>query len=398
MTAGWNFQLRAIGFCLGLSLCLALASVGLSAPLPPAQHSVRPLRIAVLTPRNDAFWTLFGQIAQAAGKDLGVEVEWLPALNDPRKHLADALAALRRPNKPDALILKNYDGTGQQILEAAEKAGVYSLLIEEGFSGEQAQQMGRPRQKYKYWLGEFLPDNFESGYQLTQMLIAEAQQRFGKHPLQMVAIGGNMNEGSSAERIQGMMVALREHPEVILHEIAAAYWQADAARIKTERLLQAYPETRIIWTNNDTMPVGAADAVTYLRQKGWLKQQPLIGGQGTTPPAARDVWSQKVNVSVGGQFLTAGFGVVLLYDFLRGHDFASESTMMRLQLFPFNKANVARYYQAFAGSDTPNQWNQIDFRRFSKAYNPQLHKYNFGFQAILEQLSRAALTAPSQAR
>lgn len=383
MIAGSSFRVRH-----GLLLLLAwLLLSGQRPPSAPASQRRAGLHVVLFTPRDDAFWTLFARIAQASARDLGVELEWMPALNDSRKQLRDALAVLqRKTHRPDAILLKNFDGTARPILEAAERAGVYSLLFEEGFSGKDADEMGQPRDKFPHWLGNFIPDSFEAGYDLTQGLIAEAKRRFPGQPLSMVAIAGNMIEGSSSQRVQGLMAALREHPEVLLNEIAAGYWQEEAARIKTRRLLEAYPETQIVWTNNDTMPLGASKAMDSLAAAGLLPRRPVLGGCGTTPPAATDVAQRRVDLSVGGHFLIAGFLLDLLYDYFHGHDFASESTDMRLQLFTFDRDSVRRYEQAFAGDKALSGWEQVDFRRFSKTLHPELIKYPFGFRAVLNQL------------
>lgn len=364
-----------------LLICVAL----FSGPALPQTALKKNVHILLITPRNDAFWTLFADIAQATGQDLGAQITWKPAMNDAQKQLKDAMLALQSPDKPDAIIMKNFDGTAVPIVQAAEKAGVYTLLIEEGFHPEEARTVGRPREKYSYWLGEFLPDNFESGYQMAKLLIHKAQKRFHSPRLEMLAIAGNMNEGSSLNRVKGLFAALSEHPEVILHEISAAYWKEEDGQIKAKRLLQAYPNTHMIWTNNATMPLGAFKAVQELTKSGQIKHRPLIGSQGTTPPAAMDVWQKRVDASTGSQFLAAAFSVVLLYDYLQGYDFASESTLMRLQVYNFDQANVENYARAFANPGQNQQWQHIDFRRFSKAWNPGLQKYPFGFQPILDQ-------------
>ncbi|HEY9840929.1 MAG: ABC transporter substrate-binding protein [Candidatus Sericytochromatia bacterium] len=353
----------------------------------PAKRT-RPLHVVLLTPRSDAFWTLFAQITRATAQDLGIRLEWISALNDPKKHLRDALAVLNRQHdKPDAIMLKNFDGTARPILEAAEKAHVYSMFFEEGFNSEEARAVGRPREKFKYWLGEFLPDQFEGGYELAKQMIIRAKRRFPGQKLSMLAIAGNMIEGVSFDRVQGMFVALREHPEVLLNEIAAGYYKEEPARIKALRLLQAYPGTQMVWAINDTMPMGVAKAMDELQAKGLLPQRPLLGGCGTSPPAAADIKQHRVDVSVGGHFLVSGFILTMLYDYFHGHDFASESMVMRLQFYTFDKDNIDTYYRAFHRSDGKDGWEQVDFRRFSKTLNPALIKYPFGFQAILDQLN-----------
>ena len=343
--------------------------------------TVKRPHVVVLTPRNDAFWTLFATVSQAAAQDLNIELEWLPALNDPQKQLRDALAVLERPTPPDALIYKNFDGTAVPILKAAEAKKVYSILFEEALTPEETRQYGVPREHFKYYLGELLPDNLEAGYELLEALVtmAKAQQyQDAQGRIHLLALGGNMNEASSSERIKGLQIALQNHPEVLLHEIGAGYWQEPAAYSVMRRLLPAYPQTHVIWTANDTMPVGAYRAAQE------VGVSPLIGGMGSTPPAAVDVWEKRVDASVGGHFLQGAFALVLLRDFFSGYDFAAESTLMRLRLFTFTRQNVKSYAQALSDND----WNKVQFETFSRAYTPGLSKYQFGFLPILQQLSR----------
>ena len=130
------------------------------------------------------------------------------------------------------------------------------------------------------------------------------------------------------------------------------------------------------------MPVGARLAADTLGKTGLV-----IGGIGTTPAAAQDLQTGKVDLSVGGNFLLGGFAMVLLHDYFKGYDFASESTMMRLNLYSFNSQNVGDYARAMRG----NNWQQVDFSVLSKAHNRKLYTYNFGFAPILAQMRQSSL-------
>ncbi len=375
---------RWFKFSLGLCLLGLLLLPGFSDQPVQAKNSQR-LHVALLTPRNDAFWTMFYTITQAAADDLKIDLEWLPALNDPQKQLKDATELLQRKhNRPDVLVYKNYNGTAIPILKMAEAAGVYSLIFEESLTPEEAKTHGRPREKYAHWLGEIVPDNIDAGFRLMEALIAKAKQTGrvdSQGRIQMIALAGNMEEGSSSERIQGLQIALQSHPEVLLHEIAAGFWKEPVAQQKTHRLLQTYPDVVAVWTANDTMPVGARRAADALG-----KPDLLIGGTGTTPAAAQDLQAGKVDLSVGGNFLLGGFVMVLLHDYFNGYDFASESTMMRLNLYLFNRQNVSDYARAMQS----NNWQQVDFGALSKAKNHSLYTYNFGFAPILAQMRQRA--------
>lgn len=371
---------------------LAFFLVALSLPHSQAQGTQKRFHVVLLTARKDAFWTMFANITQAAADDLNIELEWLPAMNDHNKQLADALAVLKRThNKPDALIYKNFNGTAEPILKAAEAAGVYSMMFEEALPPDISTATGRPREKYRYWLGNFIPDNSECGHEIAQQLIHMAKRRGLQDEqgrLQMVIFGGNMDENSSGDRIHGSLIALQKYPEVLLHEIVAGFWKEPIAYEKTKRLLAAYPDTDIILALNDTMAIGARKAIDEMG----LEHEVLIGGIGTTPPAAIDLADGRTQISVGGQFLTGAFTLVLLHDYLHGLDFAEESTMMSLGMFPFNRSLVQPYAQAMRSHKS---WEQIDFRRFSKVYNPEMQHYHFGFQTILEQLQEEQAQHPA---
>ncbi|MGV3525601.1 MAG: ABC transporter substrate-binding protein [Candidatus Sericytochromatia bacterium] len=366
---------------LGLGMLLQTASS------PSLAMPARRYRVALLTPRNDAFWTLFATIAQAAAKDLNLDLEWFPALNQPHKQLADAKRLLARTHqRPDALIFKNYEGTAGPILELAEKAGVYSLMFEESFNAQEQQKYGRPREKYKYWLGEFLPDNVEAGYDALLGLARQARAKGWKGPLPVLALAGNPSEGSSLERLRGLQAALQAEPELLLLDIISAYWRRDLAQQKVQRALEREPGIRLIWSANDTMPMGARQALKTWQSNHVNTPDILISGIGSTPEAALDVSKGQVDLSVGGQFLLAGFTLVLLHDYLHGRDFAVESTLMRLRLYPFDQRNILRYTRAMS---RPKPWEQIDFRQFSKIHHRELQTYRFGFEAVLAQLDRA---------
>lgn len=283
-----TFRFSARKWCMLACLLLNLGGQSAAAVVP-----AHKFRVALFTPRNDEFWTMFSKLAQAACQDLGMELEWHPAMNKHEKQLADAKAVLNRQwPKIDAMVFKNFNGTAGPMMELAEKAKVYSLTIEEGYTVTEQEKYGSPREKLKYWIGEFLPDNHDVGFELTSLLVqmAHQQKRYDAHQrIQMAVVAGNMPEGSSQERIQGLYIALQQHPEVLVHQMVAGYWKKNIAYRKTQRLMQDYPQMGTFWTANDTMPAGVYQAVEAYRQRHPQYPKALIGGTGSTPPAAFDV-------------------------------------------------------------------------------------------------------------
>jgi len=46
-----------------------------------------------------------------------------------------------------------------------------------------------------------------------------------------------------------------------------------------------------------------------------------------------------------------------------------------------DKSNVEKFTKVFG----KQQWNKIDFRKFSKVHNSNLKKYDFSLEAVLQQ-------------
>lgn len=79
--------------------------------------------------------------------------------------------------------------------------------------------------------------------------------------------------------------------------------------------------------------------------------------------------------------MLGAWALVVVYDHHNGHDFAHrEGLEMTQPMFSlFDLALSARFVKLFG----EGRFDAIDFRRFSKFQNPQLRRYNFEFQQLL---------------
>lgn len=346
--------------------------------------SENKLTFAYLTPRGDDFYKYSYTIAKAACKDLGVELIWLPANNDPELYKANAKKVLiDKSPKVDAVLYKNFNPLGRYVVEWAEKGKIPVIAVSEGLSGVDRVKMGQPREKYKYWIGEFISDQFEAGYNLGNYLVDKAKasglvDQYGK--VHLVALTGNSYEGSSIGRVNGLHAMMGERSDVIVHEVVGGYWKLNKGRIRIKQLIREFPETSAIWVANDSMAVGAIQA---LKELGLSPEKDfVIGGTGSIAQGMHPLMKKESKVSVGGIFLLSGFVSVLLYDYLHDIDFALESTIMRFSLKTFTPENSINYYKKVVQGD----WDVVDFSKFSKVKNPDLKKYDFSFKAIIGQL------------
>jgi hypothetical protein len=76
--------------------------------------------------------------------------------------------------------------------------------------------------------------------------------------------------------------------------------------------------------------------------------------------------------------MAGAWSLVMLYDYAHGHDFAAEGLEQDRPLFTLFDPPLAARYLAF-GED----FSRVDFRRHSKAINPRLAHYGFGFADLL---------------
>lgn len=72
---------------------------------------------------------------------------------------------------------------------------------------------------------------------------------------------------------------------------------------------------------------------------------------------------------------------MLLSDYHRGRDFASEGLDWRTSLAPVSRATVDAVLQLLGEGD----FEAIDFRAFSKVANPALTHYDFSLRALFAQ-------------
>jgi len=91
-----------------------------------------------------------------------------------------------------------------------------------------------------------------------------------------------------------------------------------------------------------------------------------------------------LHVSLGGHFMEGGWSLILINDYHHGIDFMEElGTTINLPLMAITQKNASKYLEAF----TKDNWKNIDFKSYSKHYNPSLKKYNFTIERIFRELS-----------
>ncbi|WP_108649121.1 ABC transporter substrate-binding protein [Dongshaea marina] len=227
--------------------------------------ATEPLHVLLLNPgAGNWFWKQTIEFMQAASEDLGIELEVL----DSEKNML-AVTQLReivdRPHLPDYLLISNENGIGGDLLRIADRADLKTFLFINGFESKRdRREYGKPRQYYKSWIGELIPDNYSAGYQMGTVLLDKALKQgmdkpYGK--VQLAAIAGTSNTQASSERVRGLGKAVSEREDrVKLLKIVAGDWTQQRAFKLSLHLFTHYPNIQAFWGVNDSTAIGEIQA------------------------------------------------------------------------------------------------------------------------------------------
>ncbi|MCG7500079.1 diguanylate cyclase [Vibrio sp. Of7-15] len=335
-------------------------------PLP-----IMAMEIALFVPRSETpAWQPQIKFAQAAADDLGMTLRVYDADNQPEVMLKQVTEACREGI--DGILFMNYEQIGEKILAITEHYKVPSILYNTGLITNDL----RPRTKYRFWIGSITPDDQKAGALLAEQLLLKAEEKQLKK-INMLVLNGNMKEISAQQRNQGLYQFIKHHPHVtiVAEGDGDESWSRDEAKRQFTQYYQQYPEINMIWAASDTLILGARDAMAELSVP---MDNLIMGGIDWLPEALQTIKEHAPYISVGGHFTEAAWGMILLKDYLEGHDFAAESTQFHSQMYAINNQNI-QMFQSFINDN----WQRINFKALSKEQeNGKL--YNFSIKYLLD--------------
>ncbi len=371
-----------------VTLCVSFFAFPTTASCERADEFSDGMEVVFLNPgKSDpsdptgGFWREVSSFMQAAADDLGIDLEIIYA---ERNHLLmgkEAAKVLSRENLPDYLIVVNEKLAAGKIIAHADKKGVkvFNLLL--NFYGDQAEELGTPRKKYKNWIGGLVPDNRWAGYNLARKLVEKArEQGLAEEEIKLLPIAGDYVTQATLLRNQGLSYARADFFDAKFFPEIHCLWRKDKAFELVTKFLKRDSKVNVIWAANDPMALGAIEGV---KENGLTPgKDVLVGGINWDKPALEAVRDGSLALSVGGHFMTGGWGLVMLYDYHHGYDFAGKAgAMIRKRIFcVIDERNVRRFLKRFGARD----WSKIDFKKFSKACNGDRSDYDFSVKALLK--------------
>lgn len=291
--------------------------------------------------------------------------------------------ALRAPSqKPDYVIFTNDYSVAPSVLAALEGADIKAFMTFSGIQSELRTQVGKPRERFAFWLGSLEPNAQDAGYLTAKALIESALERpalkDSRGKLQLLAIAGDRSTPSSVERNEGMLQAVREFADKVeLKHQVFGEWRADKAQAQSAVLFARYPQARLVWSGNDLMAFGAMQA--WQTQGGIPGKDALFSGINSSALALESVRQGQLSALAGGHFLAGAWAMVMLFDYHRGVDFIAEGLEQQRPMFHlFNTASSRQFEQSFAPG-VP-----LDFKPFSKYLHPRVQRYDFNLHKLLQ--------------
>ncbi|MEH6579835.1 MAG: ABC transporter substrate-binding protein [Amphritea sp.] len=336
--------------------------------------------------QGERFWDMVTETMQASADDLDITLEVIYAQRNRVKMRKLGLAVTQRTTLPDYLVLVNEEQAAEDILVAADSAGIKTLMLLNDFLPEQRHRIGQPGGKYPHLLGAITPDNFSAGARMMKALknCAENNQRADSY--HVLALGGDTRTPASIDRNNGALSVLEKDRKLILDRFLFANWNKQEAKDLTIRYLKWAERNQIapavIWAANDPIAAGAIEALREFNlQPG--KDLCLVGLNWSTE-GLQMVRDGELVLTDGGHFLAGAWSMVLLNDhYQRSLTGITEP----IGHVPFNmqsidKTLIKQYTHKLGDED----WSKIDFRSFSLVSSPSYRDYDFSLAAVFNNI------------
>jgi ABC-type sugar transport system substrate-binding protein len=357
-----------------------LMAVLVFAPSVPAQS------VAFINPgkSDELYWVTATQSMRTAADSLGMRFEVQYAEREHLRTLDIAREMVARPptSRPEYIVITNDYGVAGELLKIIDGAGIKTFLAYSSIPLDQRGPLGSPRTVFKGWLGSLEPRAEDAGYLTAKALIAQGIKARAYAPdgkLHLIAIAGDKSTPSSIKRNEGMRRAVAEHRQVVLEQEVYAAWTREKAAEQSAVLYQRYPRANLVWAGNDLMAFGAMQS--WEKRGGKPGVDAWFSGINTSSEALEAIRSGRMTALAGGHFVTGAWAMVMIYDYHHGRDFKAEGLELERSMFAqFDPALAERYLQRFGSG-----FSGVDFRRYSKALNPRVQRYDFGFAQLLTE-------------
>jgi len=340
---------------------------------------------------KSGFWRSVHDLVVASAQDLDIDFRIYYAEENFLKMHRQVNKILDDPEtRPDGIIFHNYKKMAPYILEKAEQLKVKSFIFNSGLNEGKLQLL--PRQKYKHWVGQMLPDDEFAGAELLRCLKSAANNLYSnakKDSFSVLAMEGNSSSKAYKSRKIGLQRALLINSDLNFTQYFPADWSRSKARKMFPTMLARYTDVNILWSANDNMALGLIDAAK--NSDLIFGKNAVVGGIDWLAESIEAIKQGDMACSVGGHFVEGMWSLILMYDYLNGFDFIDESkgrshqSTFHTKMAAINAKNVDTFSQ-LTKKLQPANLSKHDFRQYSRTHNPKFKQYNFSITELLQQL------------
>lgn len=340
------------------------------------------VKVSFINPgfENKGFWKAVTDTMSVAAGQLGFELEISYADRQWPAMVQQAENVINAPNDTDYLILVNEHQQAAKLLEAANKAGIPTLMLLNSLTEEQLNTHGAPREKMEHWLGSITPDNQIAGYEMAMSLLKNKRQNSSQEipTIPMLTLAGDNATPASLYRLNGLDQVLNKHPELSEVRRISVNWSREEAYKRTLLWLENNQALSAVWSANDPIALGAMQAI---KEKG-LKpgEDVLVSGLNWSPEAVEAVLNGEMTLTHGGHFLAGAWIMVILYDYINGNDFKDLGVNISFPMTAIHQGNAQQYLEHFGAGD----WSKVDFKRFTRTHSNNKQPYEFTLDKLLE--------------
>ncbi len=358
-TAKMKKLIRA-AFVLALSMFMAGTSLFANGQQDAGSNSesgAKKVAIAMCIHSTDnAYWNEEAEGGKLFAETLPpgtAEVQVLTCDGDDAKQLSGIKAFIASHGQNSILYVdpSNAPNTAA-IAELCEDAGVY-------WSSVWHLAKGLNPMDYKYYVAHSTVDGVKQGYEIANAMFKEFKTP-GKGKI--LALQGQLGNDSAIERYQGLKNALAENPGVELLDTQVADWNTQKALTISETWLSKYPDIDGIWCANDSMSLGALQA---LKAKGLNGKVKVVGVDGV-PEAIEAIEKGDMVCTVANNgYLQGGYMTALTYAVYSGKldlaELPRDKRLFKTKAEFVDAGNVAEFRKNFMSGKPDYDFNDLDY-------------------------------------
>src|SRR5665213_192218 len=307
------------------------------------------------TTLENEYWGNWDKGAKAAADALGLDYKALTDGGDPANQLSIYEAQLSAGTRLFFGPAQNV-GNIRAIVEKVAAAGGYYVGCWDTLPWYHPLDVADGR--YAPWSA---PDDSDAAYRLAVLMFKKIG---GKGDV--IHITGFAGSNPDTARNDGVDRALKEFPGIKIIATQTANWNQDEARKVMESLIIAHPKFDAVFGQNDSIAIGAQQAL----EEAGIKV-PIVGLDGI----AETLQLIKEGKILASASFTpewqAGYAVVKAYDVRNGWKPSPLEEMMFTGTIIITKDNVDAYQKFLRGGPLPFDWKKMSHVLHPDDWDPQ---------------------------